>query len=103
MIGALLAKQRIPEGMKALNQKNLDAFLKDWADEAVLVYPGDIPGFREITRVEARQSFCAQSISCGRRTPSNCIIGLNPYHVIKIVLKLLTKTYIHDSMYVKEP
>ena len=44
MIGALLAKQRIPEGMKALNQKNLDAFLKDWADEAVLVYPGDIPG-----------------------------------------------------------
>lgn len=44
MIGTILAKQRIPEGIEASNQRNLDKFLKDWADEAVLVYPGDIPG-----------------------------------------------------------
>jgi ketosteroid isomerase-like protein len=44
MIGALLAKRRIPSGIDAINRRDLDAYLKDWTDDAVLVYPGQIPG-----------------------------------------------------------
>jgi ketosteroid isomerase-like protein len=44
MIGALLAKRNIPKAFDALNRKDIETFLKDWADDAVMVYPGDVPG-----------------------------------------------------------
>lgn len=44
MIGAFLVKKRVLDGNEALNRKDLDAFLKDWAADAVLEYPGKIPG-----------------------------------------------------------
>jgi ketosteroid isomerase-like protein len=44
MIGALLAKQRIPAWFEAMNRHDLDSLLKDYAEDAVLVYPGDVEG-----------------------------------------------------------
>jgi hypothetical protein len=44
LIGALIAKREVPKSLEALNRRDLDAFLENWADEAVLIYPGDIEG-----------------------------------------------------------
>ena len=44
MIGALLARRTVPKAMEALNNRDLETFIKDWADDVVLVYPGDIEG-----------------------------------------------------------
>ena len=44
MIGALLAKRRVPAGVDAINRKDLDAYLKNWSEDAVLEYPSEIPG-----------------------------------------------------------
>lgn len=44
MIGAFLAKRNIPKALEALNNRDLEAFLKDWAEDATLVHPGDVPG-----------------------------------------------------------
>ena len=44
MIGALLIKRRVPAAMAALRRHDPDTMLKDWADDAILEYPGDIPG-----------------------------------------------------------
>ena len=44
MIGAILAKRNIPKAFDALNRKDIDAYLKDWTQDAALVYPGDLPG-----------------------------------------------------------
>ena len=43
MIGTLIVKRKTAEGFEALNQRDLDTYLKDWAKDAVLVFPGDIP------------------------------------------------------------
>ena len=53
MIGTLIAKRNIPEGLEALNNRDIDAALKDWSDNAVLVYPGDIPGISGTHRGKA--------------------------------------------------
>ena len=42
MIGALIARRNISAAFTALNRHDLDAFLKDWRDEATFIYPGDI-------------------------------------------------------------
>lgn len=44
MIGALLAKQRIPAWFEAMNRHDLDALLKDYSEDVILVYPGDVDG-----------------------------------------------------------
>jgi ketosteroid isomerase-like protein len=44
MIGAFLAKQRIPAWFDAMNRHDLDALLKDYAEDATMVYPGDVEG-----------------------------------------------------------
>jgi ketosteroid isomerase-like protein len=44
MIGSLLAKQRVPAWFDAMNRHDLDALLKDYAEDAILVYPGDVDG-----------------------------------------------------------
>ncbi len=43
MIGTLLAKKAVASAFDALNRKDLDAFLAVWRDDAVFIYPGDIP------------------------------------------------------------
>ncbi|HEY5159234.1 MAG TPA: hypothetical protein VII93_14830 [Anaerolineales bacterium] len=42
MIGALIVKRKVPAAFDAINQHDLDAFLKNYSDDAAFVYPGDI-------------------------------------------------------------
>lgn len=42
MIGALIAKAAVKKTFSSLNQKDLTRFLKDWHDDAVFQYPGDL-------------------------------------------------------------
>jgi ketosteroid isomerase-like protein len=44
MIGAILAKRNIPKVVESLNKRDLDMFLEGFADDAVLIQPGDVPG-----------------------------------------------------------
>jgi ketosteroid isomerase-like protein len=44
MIGALLAQRRIPAWFEAMNRHDLEALLKDYAEDVTLVYPGDVDG-----------------------------------------------------------
>lgn len=44
MIGTLIARRSVAAGMKAFHCRDLDAYLKNWAEDAEMVYPGDIPG-----------------------------------------------------------
>ena len=43
MIGTLLAKRALAGAFQALNDHELDAFMRSWSDDGVFVYPGDIP------------------------------------------------------------
>ena len=43
MLGALLAKRGVTAGYDAMNRHDLQAIMADWHDDAVFVYPGDIP------------------------------------------------------------
>ena len=43
MIGAILAKRGVAEGYKAMNRRDLPEMMADWHDEAMFVYPGDVP------------------------------------------------------------
>ena len=42
MIGTLIAKSKIRSGFNYLNQHRINEFLKDWAEEAIFIYPGNI-------------------------------------------------------------
>jgi ketosteroid isomerase-like protein len=44
MIGAILAKRSVPGWFDAMNRHDLDALLKDYAEDVVMVYPGDVEG-----------------------------------------------------------
>lgn len=44
MIATLLAKRRIPKAIEALNQRDVGTFLKGFAEDAVLIHPGEVPG-----------------------------------------------------------
>lgn len=44
MIGAFLAKRSVAAGFVAFNRRDLDSYLQNWAQDAILIYPGDIPG-----------------------------------------------------------
>jgi hypothetical protein len=43
MIGAVLAKRGVAGGYNAMNRRDLPAMMADWHDDAVFVYPGDVP------------------------------------------------------------
>jgi ketosteroid isomerase-like protein len=43
MIGALMAKRALAAAFDALNRHDLATFMSAWRDDAVFVYPGDIP------------------------------------------------------------
>lgn len=42
MIGSIISKRAITNAYDALSQHDMEAFLKDWRDDAVFIYPGDI-------------------------------------------------------------
>jgi ketosteroid isomerase-like protein len=42
MIGALIAKRKIRSGFSKLSEHRLDEFLKNWADDATYIYPGNL-------------------------------------------------------------
>ncbi len=44
MIGAFLAKRSVEKGFAAFNRRDLDTYLQNWSKDAILIYPGDIPG-----------------------------------------------------------
>ena len=41
-IGAVIAKKKVTAAFDLINQRNLTAFLADWADDAIFFYPGDL-------------------------------------------------------------
>ena len=42
MIGTLIAKSKIRSGFNSLGNHDIDTFLKDWAENATFIYPGNI-------------------------------------------------------------
>jgi len=42
MIGAIIAKRKARSSFDCLNRRELHAFLRDWADDATFVYPGNL-------------------------------------------------------------
>ncbi len=42
MIGAIVARQAVKSAFDALNDRNLDKFMKGWADQSVWIYPGNL-------------------------------------------------------------
>ena len=55
MIGTLIAKKALASAFDAMNRHDLAAFMSAWHEDAVFIYPGDIPQsgtFRGKTEVE---------------------------------------------------
>lgn len=44
MIGAILAKRRVPQWFEAMNRHDLDALFRDYAPDVTMVYPEDVDG-----------------------------------------------------------
>ena len=42
MIGALLVKRMVPAAFKATNQHDIEAVLKNYSEDIILIYPGDV-------------------------------------------------------------
>ena len=42
MIGALIARQAVKSGFDALNDRDLDKFLKAWSEQSIWIYPGSL-------------------------------------------------------------
>jgi ketosteroid isomerase-like protein len=42
MIGAIIARQAVKSGFDALNERDLDKFMKAWAEQSVWIYPGSL-------------------------------------------------------------
>ena len=42
MIGALIAKSKVTSSYDLLNKRDINNFLKNWRDDAVFIYPGNI-------------------------------------------------------------
>ena len=42
MIGTIIARQAVKSGFDALNARDLDKFMKAWAEESVWIYPGNL-------------------------------------------------------------
>ena len=42
MIGALIARQAVKSGFDALNNRNLDKFMKAWSEQSIWIYPGSL-------------------------------------------------------------
>jgi ketosteroid isomerase-like protein len=42
MIGAIIARQAVKTGFDALNERNIDKFMKAWAEDCIWIYPENI-------------------------------------------------------------
>jgi ketosteroid isomerase-like protein len=42
MIGAIIAKKSVKAGYDALNERNIDKFMKVWADQSEWIYPDNL-------------------------------------------------------------
>ena len=42
MIGAIIARQAVKSGFDALNERNLDKFMKAWSEQSIWIYPGSL-------------------------------------------------------------
>ena len=42
MIGAIIARQAVKSGFDALNDRDLDKFMKAWAEQSIWIYPGNL-------------------------------------------------------------
>ena len=41
MIGAIIAKKKVRASFECLNRGDLNAFLRNWSEDAMFIYPGD--------------------------------------------------------------
>jgi ketosteroid isomerase-like protein len=58
MIGAIIARQAVKSGFDALNEGNLDKFMKAYSDNCVWIYPGKVTaGGRYAGKAEVRKWF----------------------------------------------
>jgi ketosteroid isomerase-like protein len=58
MIGAIIARKAVKSGFDALNEGNLDKFMKAWGDDCIWIYPGKVTaGGRFVGRDEVRKWF----------------------------------------------
>jgi ketosteroid isomerase-like protein len=44
MIGAIIAKRKVPAWFEAMNRHDLQALLSNYTDDTAMEYPGDVPG-----------------------------------------------------------
>jgi len=58
MIGAIIARQAVKSGFDALNERNIDKFMRAWADNCIWIYPGEVSaGGRFVGKDEVRKWF----------------------------------------------
>jgi ketosteroid isomerase-like protein len=58
MIGAIIARQAVKSGFDALNDRNIDNFMKAWGDNCIWIYPGKVSaGGRYTGKAEVRKWF----------------------------------------------
>ena len=58
MIGAIIARRAVKTGFDALNESNIDKFMKAWGDNCVWIYPGKVSaGGRFVGKDEVRKWF----------------------------------------------
>jgi ketosteroid isomerase-like protein len=58
MIGAIIARQAVKSGFDALNERNIDKFMKAWSDNCIWIYPGNVSaGGRFVGKTEVRKWF----------------------------------------------
>jgi ketosteroid isomerase-like protein len=60
VIGALITKRKVASAFRALNRRDVDAFLHDWREDATKVFPGDLPISGEISGLMAMRDWYRQ-------------------------------------------
>jgi ketosteroid isomerase-like protein len=60
VIGAIIVKGKVARAFEALNQRDVDAFLKDWRADASKVFPGTVSGSGEVSGTDAIRDWYAR-------------------------------------------
>ena len=59
MIGAVILKSMMGSGTNVMNERDVDAILKHWRDDAVMIYPGNtLVSGRTEGKAALREFFC---------------------------------------------
>jgi ketosteroid isomerase-like protein len=53
MMGAIVARRKVRSAFDSLNKRDLNAFLANWADDAIFIHPGALPVSGEVKGKEA--------------------------------------------------